>query len=201
MKKETKLKIKQIFMDNKGYARSKDITSAGIHRKYLSDLMDDRIIIKLKKGLYKWNENEYSAINELVDVSKIVSEGIICLISALSYYELTTYNPLKYQVAIPNSKKIAIPDYPPIKLYYFSEKYYEAGIDEIEIENHYIKIYDIEKTISDCFRYSYEIPKDILLESLKEYISRPDKNINKLMKYAQNTSADKKISNYLEVLL
>jgi predicted transcriptional regulator of viral defense system len=43
-------------------------------------------------------------INELVDVSKIIPEGVICLTTALFYYNLTTYIPLEYQIAVPNNK-------------------------------------------------------------------------------------------------
>lgn len=201
MRNTTKAKIKKIFLKNKGYAHAKDISDAGIHRKYLSDLLESGEVIKLKRGLYKWNNEKYNSINELVDVSKIIPEGVICLTTALSYYNLTTYTPLEYQIAVPNDKKINKVDYPPINLYYFTEKYYSQGINKVKVNQHLIKIYDIEKSISDSFRYSYEIPKDILIESLKEYLKLPQKNINKLLTYAQGTSAEDKISKYLEVLV
>jgi predicted transcriptional regulator of viral defense system len=201
MKTETRRKIKDIFYKNKGYLRAKELSEEGIHRKYLSELLENGKIIKLKRGLYKWNDQNFNGINELVDVAKIIPDGVICLTSALSYYELTTYTPLEYQVAIPNQKKIKNVTYPPINLFYFSEKYYKEGITKVKIDGYSIKMYDIEKSISDSFRYSYDIPKDILIESLKEYLKHPEKNINKLLTYAQGTSAEEKISKYLEVLV
>lgn len=201
MNPETKYRIKNIFYENKGYLHAKDLTEKGIHRKYLSDLLKNEEVIKLKRGLYKWNDEKFNSLNELVDVSMIIPDGVVCLASALSYYELTTYTPLEYQIAIPNQKKIKNVSYPPINLYYFSKKYYREGIKEEKIGEYDIKIYDIEKSLSDSFRYSYEIPKDILIESLKGYLSRSDKNINKLMNYAIGTSAEKKLTKYLEVLV
>ena len=201
MNPETKYRIKKIFYENKGYLHAKDLTKKGIHRKYLSDLLKNKEIIKLKRGLYKWNDDKFNSLNELIDVAMIIPDGVVCLASALSYYELTTYSPLEYQIAIPNQKKIKSVSYPPINLYYFSKKYYQNGIKEEKIDEYEIKIYDIEKSLSDSFRYSYEIPKDILIESLKEYLSRSDKNINKLMNYASGTSAEKKLTKYLEVLV
>ncbi|RCW60333.1 type IV toxin-antitoxin system AbiEi family antitoxin domain-containing protein [Halanaerobium sp. ST460_2HS_T2] len=201
MKPDTKNKIKRLFYENKGYLRARDLSEKGIHRKYLSDLLNNDEVIKLKRGLYKWNNEKFNSLNELVDVAMIIPDGVICLASALSYYELTTYTPLEYQVAIPNQKKVKNVSYPPINLYYFSEKYYQEGIKEEKIDEYNIKIYDIEKSLSDSFRYSYEIPKDILIESLKVYISRSDRNINKLMNYASGTSAESKLTKYLEVLL
>lgn len=201
MNSETKYRIKKIFYENKGYLHAKDLTEKGIHRKYLSDLLKNEEIIKLKRGLYKWNDEKFNSLNELIDVAMIIPVGVVCLASALSYYELTTYSPLEYQIAIPNQKKIKNVSYPLINLYYFSKKYYREGIKEEKIDDYDIKIYDIEKSLSDSFRYSYEIPKDILIESLKEYLSRSDRNINKLMNYAGGTSAEKKLTKYLEVLV
>lgn len=199
MNKEVEEKIKDVFYKNNGYAKTKDIVNTGIHKKYLKELLDEGIIYKLKRGLYKWREYDFP--NEIVDVSKIVPGGILCLVSALSYYGLTTYMPLEYQIAIHQKSKVVLPDYPPIKLYYFSKEYYESGIKKINLGGNTIKIYDIEKTISDCFRFNNEIPKDVLLESIKEYVKKRDKNINNLMKYARNTSAEELISKYLEVLI
>lgn len=201
MNNKIKNKIKKIFFNNNGYARTKDIVEANIHKKHLKDLLDSGSIFKLKRGLYKWNELEFNFSNEIVDVAKIVPEGVVCLTSALSYYDLTTYTPSKHHMAIYRKSKVVLPDYPPIKIHYFSDKYFHAGINEISIDGNLVKIYDIEKTISDCFRYSNVISKDILLESIKEYATRRDKNINKLLKYAQNSSAKNLIFKYLEVLL
>jgi predicted transcriptional regulator of viral defense system len=146
IKPETKDRIKKIFYKNKGYLRAKDLSEEGIHRKYLGDLLETEEIIKLKRGLYKWNEERFNSLNELIDVAMIIPDGVICLATALSYYELTTYTPLEYQVAIPNQKKIKNVSYPPINLYYFSEKYFEEGIKEEKIAEYKIRIYDIEKS-------------------------------------------------------
>lgn len=201
MNNRTRKKIKDVFYNNNGYARTKDIVDANIHKKYLKDLLNEGSIYRLKRGLYKWNELEFDYSNEIIDVARIVPGGVICLISALSYYDLTTYTPSEYQVAIHRKSKVVIPDYPPIKLLYFSNNYYQTGINEISLDGNLVRIYDIEKTICDCFRYSNEIGKDILLESIKEYMKRRDKNINKLMKYAQNTTAENLITKYVEALL
>jgi predicted transcriptional regulator of viral defense system len=201
MNNRTREKIKIVFYKNNGYARTKDIVKANIHKKYLKDLLDEGSIYKLKRGLYRWNELEFDYSNEIIDVTKIVPDGVICLTSALSYYDLTTYTPLEYQIAIYRKSKIVLPEYPPIRLYYFSNNYYQNGINELNIDGNLLRIYDVEKTICDCFRYSNEIAKDILLEGIKEYMKREDKNINKLMKYAQNTSAEDLITKYVEALL
>ena len=136
-----------------------------------------------------------------MDVFKIVPSGVLCLTSALAYYEFTTYNPWQYEIAIERTKKISLPDYPPIKLVYFSSKQLELGIIEVDIDGHTIRIYDMEKTICDCVRYRNKIGIDIVKEGIKEYLKRKDKDLNKLMKYAEVCRVQKTIKEYLEVLI
>ncbi len=129
MKNKIREQIKDVFYNNNGYARTKDIVEANIHKKYLRDLLDEGSIYKLKRGLYKWNELEFDFSNEIVDLAKIVPEGVVCLSSALSYYDLTTYTPSEYQIAIYRKSKVVLPDFPPTKIYYFSKKYYYCSVE------------------------------------------------------------------------
>ena len=202
MNKDKYNQIKKIFEENGGYARTQDVIDAGIHTSYLYQLLEDGVVSKLKRGLYHWDDNNVSVNEELISVSKIVPKGIFCLLSALSYYEITTVNPWQYYIAIfRNDRKPVLPDHPPINIFYFSKEQYEIGLKEIEIDNHKIKIYDIEKTICDCLRYRNEIGMDVVKEALNEYVKRKDRNIDKLLRYAKVTGIYNLLYKYLEVLL
>ena len=201
LKNKIKEKIKEVFYVNNGYIRIKDISSKGINRRYLRDLINEGVIERIKQGLYRWKDAKFDVEEELVNVSKIIHHGVICLVSALAYYELTTYTPGEYTIAVRRNYNIKLPDYPPIKLYYFSDKYYMDGIEKIDINGNIIKIYNIEKTICDCLRYGNKISKDIIVESIKEYVKRRDKNISKLMNYAAKAKLKDVIQKYIEVLI
>ena len=201
LKNKIKEKIKEVFYVNNGYIRTKDISSKGINRRYLRDLINEGVIERIKQGLYKWKDTKFDVEEELINVSKIIHNGVICLVSALAYYELTTYTPGEYTIAVRRNYNIKLPDYPPIKLYYFSDKYYMDGVEKIDINGNIIKIYNIEKTICDCLRYEDKISKDIIIESIKEYVKRRDKNISKLMKYAAKAKLKDVVQKYIEVLI
>jgi len=201
LKNKIKEKIKEIFYVNNGYIRTRDISSKDVNRRYLRDLIDEGVIEKIKQGLYRWKDAKFDVEEELVNVSKIIHHGVICLVSALAYYELTTYTPGEYTIAVGRNYNIKLPDYPPIKLYYFSDKYYMDGIEKIDINGNIIKIYNIEKTICDCLRYGNKISKDIIVESIKEYVKRRDKNISKLMNYAAKSKVKDVVQKYMEVLI
>jgi len=201
LKNKIKEKIKEVFYVNNGYIRTNDLSSKGINRRYLRDLINEGVIERIKQGLYKWRDTKFDVEEELINVSKIIHNGVICLVSALAYYELTSYTPGEYTIAVRRNYNIKLPDYPPIKLYYFSEKYYMDGVEKIDINGNIIKIYNIEKTICDCLRYEDKISKDIIIESIKEYVKRRDKNISKLMNYAAKAKVKDIVQKYIEVLI
>ncbi len=194
-------KVKDIFFTNNGYATTKEISKRGINRYYINELKRNGFIESIKTGLYKWVDYDFDFDFELAEVFKIVPNGILCLKSALSYHELTTYNPWQYEIAVERSSKVVIPKYPPIKLVYFSKGLYELGITEVYLDGHKVNMYDVEKTICDCIRYRNNIGMDMVRESLHEYLKRKDRDLNKLMLYAKKCRVQKIIKEYLEVLV
>lgn len=191
----------KIFESNNGYASTNEIERAGISRIYLSKLANKGFIERIKRGVYYWPNTPLTGHSGLVAASLIVPKGVICLLSALSYYELTTYSPREIFVAIEREMKVKIPNYPPIKLFYFAEKQYKAGIKKVRIGKRTVKIYSEEKTICDCLKYRNKIGIDIFKESLKEYLRRPDRNLEALIKFAKLSNVEKDMRTYLEVLV
>jgi len=194
--------IKKIFKRNNGYARTKEIVDAGVHKHYLYQLVEDNKISRVKRGLYSWNNHDIDTQKELLEVKKIVPKGVVCLLSALSYYGLTTYNPWEYYIAIHRDDfRPKLPDYPPINIFYFSDRQYNIGMKEISVNGNIIKIYDIEKTICDCIRYRNKIGTDVVKEAINQYIKNKERDIDKLLEYAKITGAQTIIKKYLEVLI
>jgi len=165
----------------------KDLKAASFHTRTIAKLLDDGIIEKIKPGLYHLIGME--SIGEIpqsfADLAHQVPKGVICLISALEYHHLTTFNPSEVHVAVPQSDKFPKIDYPPIRKFYFPERFYSSGIEHIHDGNTKIKIYSAEKSIADIFRYRKKLGEDIALEALKTYLRRKNANINRLRKYAE----------------
>jgi len=68
--------------------------------------------------------------------------GGICLLSALDYHELTTFNPAEVYVAIPHAEKPRRIQYPPIKPFFFRERFYSPGIIQVPTKNGAIRVYN-----------------------------------------------------------
>ncbi|MDX9801720.1 MAG: type IV toxin-antitoxin system AbiEi family antitoxin domain-containing protein [Spirochaetia bacterium] len=200
MNLQTKNRILNVFEKHSGYALTKDIRARGIHHKYLTELVKEGLIVRIRQGLYSLPEIE--GYNSLYEALLAVPDGIICIGTALSYYELTTWNPPDIHIAIPRGKKIVLPDYPPIKLYYFTKTFFEIGRNKITLDSgQQISIYDKERTICDAVRYRNKIGIDIIKEALGEYVRRKDKNLNTLFEYASRLRIKSVLNQYLDVLL
>jgi predicted transcriptional regulator of viral defense system len=200
--KLNKIKImSDIITLSSGYISAKELNKAGFNSYDISRLIELGYIDRVKRGLYRKSgvNDEY---NEMVEVSKIVPNGFICLLSALAYYELTTYIPSEYQIAVHmDAHKTTLPGYPPIKLYFFSDNRFNIGAINIEIYGNKVNIYDIEKTLCDCIFYRNKIGTDIVKEALDNYIMRKGKNIPRLLEYAEKLRVKATLKTYLEVLI
>lgn len=186
--------IIKIFEKNKGYARMVELKKANIHTRRIANAVELGIIEKIKPGLYKLVNYEHDEHESFVEVCHANKRAVICMLSAASYFELTTFNSSYITVAVPhNTPKFKL-DYPPIKVYYFADSYYSPGIEILKTKSGIVRIYNKEKTIGDLFRYINKIGEDIAFEALKEYLrNRREMNIPKLLEYASICSVRKKI--------
>jgi len=201
MKKDIYKNIYRIFMKNNGYAHTREITGSGIHNIYLNELLEKGEIERIKRGLYRWVDMKGNTGSSLVDVAMAIPNGVICLLSALAHHNLTTHKPWEVSVAVNRKSRVKLPDYPPVKLYYFSPKIFAVGIEKIKIGSHEVRIYAKEKTICDCIKYRKKLGKDIIKEMIIEYIRSHNRNLELLMKYADICGVTKQIETYIEVLL
>lgn len=175
----------EFFKGHKGYARMKDLKLSQIHTREIAKALSDRKIEKIKRGLYKMVEYSWAEHSGFIDICRANKSAVICLASALEYYNLTTFNPSEITVAVPHNTDRFRLEYPPIKVFYFRHAFYSTGIDSVVMKHGTIRIYNREKTICDMFRYRKKLGEDIALEGLKNYLHLSGANINTLRKYAE----------------
>ncbi len=195
-------KITKILKHNKGYSRMNELRQAGIQTRDIAKAVENKIIEKVKPGLYKLVDYPWDEHESFADVCNSNKKAVICLLSAADYYQLTTFNPSEIYVAVPNNTDKFILEYPPIKVYYFADSYYKPGIETIETKSGTIRIYNKEKTIGDLFRYINKLGGDIAVESLKEYLkNRKERNISKLIEYSELCGVKKKVEPMVKAIL
>jgi predicted transcriptional regulator of viral defense system len=194
--------IIKIFEKNKGYARMIELKNAHIHTRTIAKAVKAGIIEKVKPGLYKLVDYPWDEHGSFADVCNANRKAVVCLLSAADYHQLTTFNPSEIYVAVPNNTDKFILNYPPIKVYYFGDNYYEPGIETIGTKSGTIRIYNKEKTIGDLFRYINKIGEDVAVESLKEYLkNRKKMSIPKLLEFAEICGVRKKLEPMVKAIL
>jgi predicted transcriptional regulator of viral defense system len=190
-----------IFMKNNGQLRMSDAIKKGISRYMLYKLRDEGVIESISGGIYRVIDYPSLSNPDLATVSMRYPQAVICLISALSFHEITTQIPHSVSIAIEKDTRIPKLDYPPIETHKFSPAAYSAGIKEHIIDDTTIKIYDAEKTIADCFKFRNQLGMDIVLEALKLYKTRFDFKSDKLIRYGKICRVDKIMQPYIEAYL
>jgi len=173
---------------------------AGIHPRTLYQMRDEGVIVQLARGLYCLPENVPVNFDMTVVATKY-PKAVICLISALSFHEITTQIPHAVSIALPKGTTTPKLKYPPINVHRFSDEAYTEGIETHTIDKMKVKVYSIDKTIADCFKFRNKLGMDIVLEALKLYKARKDFNVTKLIKYAKVCRVDKIMQPYLEMLV
>src|SRR5205823_3137829 len=111
---------------------------------------------------------EPSANQMLAEASKRVPQGVICLLSALRFYEMGTQDPFEIWLAIPNKLWKPIVASLPLRLIRFSGGAFSAGIEYHDIDGVSARVYSPAKTVADCFKYRNKIGLDVALEALRE---------------------------------
>ena len=179
----------------------KNLKEQGFHTRYIAKAVEDGLIEKVKPGLYKLIDFTWDEHSGFVDIANAKKGAVICLTSALSYYELSTINPGIITVAVPmNTDKFHL-DFPPIKVYYFPESLYSFGIVEKKTISGNFKIFNAEKTICDMFRYRKKLGEDLALEGLKNYLKRKDADLVKLHNYALKCRVKTALLPYLKAMV
>jgi predicted transcriptional regulator of viral defense system len=162
---------------------------------------DAGIIEPLSRGLYRLADSPPLANPDLVTVALRTPEGVVCLISALAFHQLTTQIPHEVHLALRRGSEPPRIDHPPVRTYWFAKAAFEAGIETHRLDSIPVRIYSPEKTLADCFKYRNKIGLDTAVEAVRLYRERRRPSVDALMKYAQVCRVAKVMRPYLEAIL
>jgi predicted transcriptional regulator of viral defense system len=184
-----------------GFANTSDLINAGFYKALIGEALDSGWIERLSRGVYSLVEIPDIQHLDLVTVSVLIPRGVICLISALSFHEVTDEIPHYIDVAIPTQTRAKEIKNIPVRYYRFSRKTWEIGIEEHDIDGHKIRVYSPAKTIADCFRFRNQIGMDVARSALKNALEQKKVTHREIMKYASIGRVTKIIKPILETLL
>lgn len=194
-------KALKIFQGHGGMLRMANAIKAGVSKNTLYRMVDQHYLERMSRGLYRLADAEPLGNPDLVAVAAKVPDGVVCLISALAYHNLTTQIPHEVHLAISRNSEPPRIDYPPVRSFRFSGEAFSEGIERPTVDGIKVPIYCREKTIADCFKFRNQVGLDTAIEAIKFYKNQPKRNVAKLLQYAAICRVEKKIRPYLEAIL
>lgn len=191
----------RIFRKHGGLLSTTQALASGIHPRTLYALRDHGRLIQVSRGLYELADKKMTVHHTLAIACKRVPQGIICLLSALRFHDLTTQAPFEVWLAIdrlsrkPNEKLL------PLRIFRFSGQALQAGVEKHKVEGIEVRVYNPAKTVVDCFKYRNKIGLEVALEALREGWRERRFTMDDLWHYGKICRVANVMRPYLEALV
>jgi predicted transcriptional regulator of viral defense system len=194
-------RAKEAFRQHGSILKMADALRAGIHRRTLYSMRDAGQIEALARGLYRLTDSPSLGHPDLVTVAAKIPHGVVYLISALAFHEMTTQVPHQVWIAVPRNSEPPRLDYPPIRVIRLSQAPYEAGIETHHLDGLPVKVYSREKTLADSFKHRGVVGLDTVLEAVRLYKAQGRTDVDAVLRYAAVCRVARVARPYLEALL
>lgn len=181
--------------------RSRDLQAHSIPREYLRRLTERGVLEKVGRGLYMLSGADVSEMHSLVEAARRVPRGVICLLSALRFHDLTTQNPYQVWIAIDVAARAPQPDSIPLRVVRFSGASLSSFIEEHIIEGVPVRVYSPAKTVADCFKFRNKIGLDVAIEALKDCWRQRRATVDEIWEAAKVCRVTSIIRPYLEAVV
>lgn len=187
--------------ENKKFITTAELKELGYSYYKIGKLEENGLLRRINRSTFE-NLSYKGDENDFFSAEAFVPNGVICLMSAARYYELTSFLPDSVSVAIERKKKVVtLPEWPEIKIFYFDPARMDLGVTEVRDGDNTFHIFDIEKTVVDIIYYRNKIGIEETSEVLKNYLKRRDRQVDRLYAYAKRLRCEKVVRTYLEVLV
>ena len=188
------------LIKEKGIVRSSEFVEEGIPRVIISRLVVNQQLQQVGRGLYCLPEKKFSEKESLLVIATRVPQANFCLFTALQIHELTTQLPRKIWIAMPVDSRLPKIDYPPIKMVKYSGEAYFEGIEIQEADGVQYRVYNVAKTIADCFKHRNKIGMDVAIEALRDAYLKNKVTADELWHYAKICRVANIMRPYIEAI-
>lgn len=155
-------------------------------------------LMRLRHGVYATPE---ALLSNMTDVEKIVPGGVVCLYNAWAYYHLSMVVPPAFCIAIASKRKVVLPQFLPVNLYYWKPENLEFGIVEAEISGFHVRMTDMERSVCDAIKYRNKLGLEVCSEVVRNYLKKENRNLSLLSDYAKRLRVFNTLKQYLEIAI
>lgn len=152
----------------RGVLRPRDLEAYGLPRHALDLLHRRGEVERVERGLYVAADAEPTENYGLTLACKRVPHGVVCLLSALRFHELTTQLPFEVWMAIDGKARHPALRWPPLRIHRYSGAALAHGVEEHTCGGAVVRVYGVAKTVADCFKFRNKVGLDVAIEALRE---------------------------------
>lgn len=192
--------VAQSVLKARGIARLTELRAAGVTAATMSRMEKDGEVLRLARGLYQLPDAPFDVHHSLAEAAKRVPKGVVCLVSALAFHQLTDQLPRQVWIAIGQKDWAPKGHGVPVRLVRFTDRLLTEGIEFHTIEGVPVKVFGVAKTIADCFRYRNKIGLSVAIEGLQEALRQRKTTPSEMFRQAERGAIATVIRPYLEAL-
>jgi len=182
-----------------GVFQVRDAVAAGVHPEAVRRLWKAGELSRIAHGLYELDGYDITEHHSLVEAARRVPNGVVCLLSALRFHDLTTQQPFEVWIAIDPKARLPKPEGVKLRVARFSGAALTEGLESHAIEGTTVRVYSAAKTVADCFKYRYKVGLDVAMEALREGWRERRFTVDELMRFARVCRVERVMRPYIEM--
>ncbi len=188
------------LLRSQGMMRLSEFKVNGITAATIGRMVRGGDVIRLARGLYQLTDAPLDANHSLAEAAKRVPRGVVCLVSALAYHELTDQLPRAVWMAIGTRDWMPKEGRPAMRIVRFTDALLTDDVITVHIENVPVKVFGVAKTIADCFRHRRKIGQTVALEGLQKALRQRKASPAEIARHAERGGVATVVRPYLEAL-
>lgn len=196
------------LLSRQGLVRRAEFIAAGITASTIARMEQRGEVVRVGRGLYQKPDRPVDANHELALAAKLVPDGVICLVSALAFHELTDTIPARVWLAIGSKHREPAVERPRLQTVRFSDAMLQTGFERHVIDGVKVPITTPARTVVDLFRYRAPAGRryksspglNLALEGLREVLRQRKATPAELARVAEKVGIWKVMRPYLEAM-
>lgn len=210
MKQEPATQRDQAFqlLQRQGLVRRAEFVVTGITAATVSRMEKAGEVVRVGRGLYQLPDRPVDANHDLALAAKMVPSGVICLVSALAFHELTDTIPSRVWLAIGSKDRKPVVVQPQLQIVRFSPAMMRSGVAYHTIDGVKVAITTPARTVVDLFRYRAPAGRryqrspglNLALEGLREVLRQRKATPSEIAGVAEEVGVWKVMRPYLEAM-
>ena len=184
--------------------RARDVAKLGIHTGTLTKMARAGELERVGAGRYKLKlpaKRRITEHHDLVEAASAVPWSVVCLVSALRFHNLGTQLPHQVWLAVPRGTRVPQLAVPLLRIVNISPAVFDIGIEEHRLEGQVVKVYNVARTVADCFRFRNTVGLDVALEALTEAWRSRRLNLDELNRIAKRLRVQRVMQPYLDTVV